>query len=60
MNELQAALGISQLKKLDNFNLKRNKIANFYKKNLKNLPIKFQEIDKNNFFYLSFICDFIS
>ena len=49
MNELQAALGISQLKKLDNFNLKRNKIANFYKKNLKNLPIKFQEIDKNNF-----------
>ena len=49
MNELQAALGISQLKKLDSFNLKRNKIAKIYKKKLKNLPIKFQKIDKNNF-----------
>ena len=49
MNELQAALGISQLKKLENFNLRRNKIASSYIKKLKNLPIKFQEIDKNNF-----------
>ena len=49
MNELQAALGISQLKKLDSFNLKRTKIAKIYKKKLKNLPIKFQKIDKNNF-----------
>jgi len=29
--------------------LKRNKIAKIYKKKLKNLPIKFQKIDKNNF-----------
>ena len=49
MNELQAALGISQLNKLDSFNLKRNKIANFYKKNLKNQPIKFQEVYKKSF-----------
>ena len=49
MNELQAALGISQLNKLDSFNLKRNKIAKFYKNKLKNLPIKFQEVDKNSF-----------
>ena len=34
MNELQAALGISQLKKLDSFNLKRNKIAKIYKKKI--------------------------
>jgi dTDP-4-amino-4,6-dideoxygalactose transaminase len=49
MNELQAALGISQLKKLDNFNMKRNKIAEIYKKKLEDLPIKFQKIEKNNF-----------
>lgn len=49
MNELQAALGISQLKKLDNFNMKRNKIAEIYKKKLEHLPIKFQKIEKNNF-----------
>ncbi len=47
MNELQSSLGISQLKNLNVFLQKRNKIAKFYKENLKNLPIKFQKIEKN-------------
>ena len=47
MNELQAALGISQLKKLDKFFKERNLIANYYKKNLIHPQLNFQEIDKN-------------
>tara|TARA_B100000989_G_C19530844_1_gene469739 strand:+ start:1250 stop:2413 length:1164 start_codon:yes stop_codon:yes gene_type:complete len=47
LNELQATLGLSQLKKLDIFIKKRNNIAERYKKKLKDLPIFFQEIDKN-------------
>jgi UDP-4-amino-4,6-dideoxy-N-acetyl-beta-L-altrosamine transaminase len=35
MNEISAALGISQLKKLKYFVKERNKIAKYYKKNLK-------------------------
>ena len=46
MNEIQAALGISQLKKLTLFNKKRNILAKKYKIELKNLPLKFQKIDK--------------
>jgi len=49
MNEIQAALGISQLKKLKKFNNFRNKAAKYYFKNLKNLPLKLPQIDKNNF-----------
>ena len=44
MNEIQAALGISQLKKLNKFIKTRNKIAKIYKKNFKNLPIVTQKI----------------
>ncbi len=40
MNEIEAALGISQLKSLDLFIKKRNKIAKIYDKHLSNLPIK--------------------
>ena len=47
MNDLQAALGISQLGKINYFIKKRNKIANVYKKKLKNLPLTFQKIGKN-------------
>ncbi len=47
MNDIQAALGINQLKRIDYFIKKRNKIANYYKSNLKNIPIKFQKVDKN-------------
>ena len=34
MNEISAALGLSQLKKLKYFVKERNKIADYYKKNL--------------------------
>ena len=47
MNDMQSALGVSQLKNLNVFLKKRNNIAQFYRENLKNLPIKFQKIDKN-------------
>ena len=48
MNELSAALGISQLKKLKKFIKKRNQIAKKYINELKNLPIQFQKIEKYN------------
>ena len=47
MNEMQAALGVSQIKKINYYIKKRNNIANLYKKELQDLPIKFQKIDKN-------------
>lgn len=47
MNEIQAALGLSQLKKLNKWTKKRNLIAKFYKKNLSNLPITFQKINSD-------------
>lgn len=49
MNEIQAALGISQLKKINKFNNFRNKAAKFYFKNLNNLPIKLPRIEINNY-----------
>ncbi len=49
MNDVQASLGLSQLQKIDKFLIKRNAIAALYKKNLKDLPIRFQKIDKNNY-----------
>jgi len=52
MNDIQSALGISQLKNLNFFLKKRNKIAKFYQNNLRNLPIQFQKVEKN--FYSSY------
>ena len=52
MNDIQSALGINQLKNLNIFLRKRNKIAKIYHKNLKNLPIKFQNVEKD--FYSSY------
>ena len=46
MNDMQAALGISQMKKINLYLKKRNKIANLYRKELLNLPIKVQKVDK--------------
>lgn len=46
MNDIEASLGISQLKRIDKFVLKRNEIAKEYLKKLKDLPIFFQRIDK--------------
>ena len=44
MSELHAALGISQIQKLDTFISKRNSLANEYKNMLGNMPLKFQKI----------------
>ena len=48
MNEIQAALGISQMKKINKFIKKRNDIAKIYLKNLKDLPLDFQKIENGN------------
>ena len=46
MNDLQAALGLSQLKKLDKFNLKRNQNAKYYLSNLNQKSLNFQIVNK--------------
>ncbi len=45
LNDIQASLGISQLNRLKIFIKKRNSIAKFYNKKLKNLPFKLPEVD---------------
>ncbi len=47
MNEIQAALGLSQLKKINSFLRIRNTIANRYNRELKNLPIILPNMDSN-------------
>ncbi len=47
MNELQAALGLSQLKKIDKFIKKRNLIAKYYNKKLNSIPLILPEINDN-------------
>lgn len=49
MNDISAAIGISQLKKIKKFLKKRNEIAKFYKKLLKDLPVKVQKILPENY-----------
>ena len=46
LNEIQAALGRSQIKKIKLWIRKRNQISKMYKRNLKELPIKFQKVEK--------------
>ncbi len=48
MTDFQAALGISQLKKLEKFILKRKKIFQFYNKKFKNLPIDLPQVLGSN------------
>ncbi len=48
MTDFQAALGISQLKKLNKFILKRKEISLFYNNKLKNLPIDLPHILTSN------------
>jgi len=47
MNEIEATLGISQLSRINEFVKIRNKIAEYYKKNISTSVIKFQETKKN-------------
>ncbi len=48
MTDIQAAMGIEQLKKINLFWKKRKRIFLEYKKKLKNLPIKFQDFNLKN------------
>ena len=48
MTSFQAALGISQLKKINTFTKIRNKLAQIYEKKLSGLPIRFQKINRNS------------
>tara|TARA_B100001989_G_C24546507_1_gene471150 strand:+ start:200 stop:1375 length:1176 start_codon:yes stop_codon:yes gene_type:complete len=47
LNDMQAALGISQLKRLDLIVKERNKLLNFYKLISKDLPFSFLDIPEN-------------
>lgn len=49
ISELHSVLGNSQIKKTNKFTKKRNILANYYIKNLSNLPISFQKKNKNSF-----------
>lgn len=43
MNDIQAALGLAQLKKCDAFTEKRRQRSHIYRRELENLPLRFQE-----------------
>ena len=49
MNEISAALGISQLSRLNSFLKKRNEIARWYQKKLLGTPVTYQKINKENY-----------
>ena len=47
MNDIQAALGLSQLKRLDQIVLERNEKLEIYRELIKSLPVKLLEINEN-------------
>ncbi len=49
LTDIQAALGISQLKRLNSFVNERNEIAKIYNAELSNLPLKLPHIIKENY-----------
>ncbi len=49
MNEIQASLGLSQLKSIKKFNKFRNKIAKSYFKNLRETSLLLPKIEKTNY-----------
>lgn len=49
MNDIEATLGISQLRNINYFLKKRNYLASRYKKKLSTLPIKFQNLNTKNY-----------
>ncbi len=52
LNDIQASLGISQLKRLEKVVLKRNNLVNYYKEKLSSLPIIFQKINGLSAYHL--------
>ena len=52
LTEIQAALGVSQLKRLDSFVLKRREVASYYLNNLKEVVLPFQHPDTNSSWHL--------
>ena len=46
MNEIQAALGVSQLKRIDQFVACRNQLADRYRSFLKSLPLSLQKVSR--------------
>lgn len=57
MSDINAAIGIAQLKKIEILSNKRNKLASLYRLGLKGLPIKPQIIEKNSFSVIqAFVC----
>jgi len=57
MNDIQASLGISQLKRLENIVIERNRQLNIYKDIFSDTPLTFQKIPKNVYssFHLAII-----
>ena len=55
MSDLHAALGLSQLKRINNFVKRRKEIALFYVNALKNLPLKLPPFSKESAWHL-FVC----
>ena len=49
ITDIQAALGLSQLSRLDEFLSRRHKIASIYDNELKELPLKSQKRSLDNF-----------
>ena len=52
LTDIQAALGISQLKRLDSFVARRKEIANFYTNNIKNISLPYQHSDTGSSWHL--------
>tara|TARA_B100001057_G_scaffold501248_1_gene622470 strand:- start:4587 stop:5699 length:1113 start_codon:yes stop_codon:yes gene_type:complete len=52
LTDMQAALGVSQLKRLDKFVARRREIASFYLDHLKDLVLPFQHQDTNSSWHL--------
>ena len=48
MSDINASLGISQLKKINKFIKKRNEIAKIYNYNLNNTPVYLPKVKKGN------------